>query len=83
MCDGSTSHALGATLGVPPVRPSPAAQLCCGCIDASRPVLTRAIKRGENVILLPGGEKEMMLTDGNSKVTKPVPAGRPHPLLAC
>ena len=48
--------------------PSPAARLCCGCIDASRPVLTRAIKRGENVILLPGGEKEMMLTDGSSTV---------------
>ena len=62
---------------------SPAAQLCCGCIDASRPVLTRAIKRGENVILLPGGEKEMMLTDGSSTVTQPVPAGRPHSLLAC
>ena len=29
--------------------------LCCGCIDASRPVLTRAIERGENLHLLPGG----------------------------
>ena len=50
--------------------------LCCGCLDASRSVLTRAIVRGENVILLPGGEKEMMLTDGTSKVTKLVLADR-------
>jgi hypothetical protein len=26
-------------------------------------VLTRAIARGENVMLLPGGEKEMMLAE--------------------
>lgn len=44
--------------------------LCCGCLDASRSVLTRAIERGENVILLPGGEKEMMLTDGESTETQ-------------
>ena len=44
--------------------------LCCGCLDASRPVLTRAIARGENVMLLPGGEKEMMLTDGASSQTQ-------------
>lgn len=44
--------------------------LCCGCLDASRSVLTRAVKRGENLILLPGGEKEMMLTDGESTETK-------------
>ena len=50
--------------------------LCCGCLDASRPVLERAIRRGENVILLPGGSKEMMLTDGTSAETKLVLADR-------
>jgi hypothetical protein len=50
--------------------------LCSGCLDASRGVLTRAIQRGENVILLPGGEKEMMLTDGESTETQLVLADR-------
>lgn len=44
--------------------------LCCGCLDAGRPTLTRAILRGENVMLLPGGSKELLLTDGGSTVTK-------------
>lgn len=43
--------------------------LLCGCLDASKPVLTRAIKRGENIALLPGGLDEMALTDGMSKDT--------------
>lgn len=50
--------------------------LCCGCLDASRQVLTRAIERGENVMLLPGGEKEMMLTDGTSTCTRLVLSDR-------
>ena len=44
--------------------------LSCGCLDAGRPTLTRAIERGENVMLLPGGSKELMLTDGTSTVTQ-------------
>jgi len=44
--------------------------LCCGCIDASRPVLEKAAKRGENLTLIPGGIKEMLLTDGSSTTTK-------------
>ena len=39
--------------------------LCCGCLDASRGVLTRTIQRGENVMLLPGGEKEMCVATGS------------------
>ena len=58
----------GAAFFIPGVREF---SLCCGCLDASKSVLTRAIvERKENIILLPGGEKEMMLTDGSSKVTK-------------
>lgn len=44
--------------------------MCGGCIDASRPVLERAIHRGENVMLLPGGIDEMNLTDWRSNDTK-------------
>lgn len=44
--------------------------LFAGCLDASKPVLERAIRRGENVALLPGGIDEMNLTDGTSKETK-------------
>lgn len=44
--------------------------LCCGCLDAGKPTLERAIRRGENVTLLPGGIDEMNLTDGKSKETK-------------
>uniref|UniRef100_A0A7S4PUE8 Acyltransferase n=1 Tax=Alexandrium monilatum TaxID=311494 RepID=A0A7S4PUE8_9DINO len=44
--------------------------LFCGCLDASKPVLERAIRRGENIKLLPGGIDEMNLTDGKSKDTK-------------
>ncbi|KAL3933663.1 MAG: hypothetical protein SGPRY_000189 [Prymnesium sp.] len=44
--------------------------LCCGCVDASRPVLEKAIKRGENIMLIPGGTRELMLTDGNSRETQ-------------
>jgi 2-acylglycerol O-acyltransferase 2 len=44
--------------------------LSCGCLDASKPILQKAIKRGENVFLLPGGIAEMMLTDETSTVTK-------------
>ena len=57
----------GAAFFIPGVREF---SLCCGCLDASRSVLTRAIKRGENIILLPGGEKEMMRTDGASTETQ-------------
>jgi len=44
--------------------------LLAGVLDASKPVLTRAIHRGENIALLPGGLDEMALTDGTSKDTK-------------
>lgn len=44
--------------------------LSCGCLDAGRPTLTRAIKRSENIMLLPGGSRELLLTDGASNVTK-------------
>ena len=55
---------------------SPAFSLCCGCLDASKPVLQRAIKRGENIMLIPGGTRELMLTDGTSCETKLVLLGR-------
>ena len=44
--------------------------LSCGCLDAGRPTLTRAIERGENIMLLPGGSKELLLTDGTSTATQ-------------
>lgn len=44
--------------------------LFSGCLDASKPTLERAIRRGENIELLPGGIDEMNLTDGESKDTK-------------
>ena len=44
--------------------------LSCGCLDAGRPTLTRAIQRGENIMLLPGGSKELLLTDGASTTTQ-------------
>ena len=44
--------------------------LSCGCLDAGRPTLTRAIVRGENLLLLPGGSKELLLTDGTSTATQ-------------
>ena len=44
--------------------------LSCGCLDAGRPTLTRAIQRGENIMLLPGGSKELLLTDGTSTTTQ-------------
>jgi len=50
--------------------------LFAGCLDASKPVLEKAIKRGESVTLLPGGIDEMNLTDGRSKVTKLVTLDR-------
>eukprot|EP00933_Yihiella_yeosuensis_P027062 TRINITY_DN20993_c0_g1_i1.p1 TRINITY_DN20993_c0_g1~~TRINITY_DN20993_c0_g1_i1.p1 ORF type:complete len:386 (-),score=36.03 TRINITY_DN20993_c0_g1_i1:168-1262(-) len=50
--------------------------LFAGCIDASKPILEKAIRRGENVYLLPGGIDEMNLTDGNSKDTQLVMVDR-------
>ncbi|CAE8609726.1 unnamed protein product, partial [Polarella glacialis] len=50
--------------------------LFAGCIDASKPVLERAIRRGENLYLLPGGIDEMNLTDGQSTDTKLVMVDR-------
>lgn len=44
--------------------------LWAGTLDASKPVLERAIRRGENITLLPGGIDEMNLTDGSAKDTK-------------
>jgi len=44
--------------------------LFAGCLDASKPVMQRAIRWGENLSLLPGGIDEMVLTDGTSKETK-------------
>lgn len=39
-------------------------------IDASKKVLLKAIGRGESLLLLPGGTKELMLTDPSSSVTR-------------
>lgn len=64
---GARWGSFGAAFVMPGVREF---SLCCGCLDASRSVLQRAISRGENVILLPGGEKEMLLTDGTSRETQ-------------
>merc|ERR1712187_816996 len=44
--------------------------LFAGCLDASKPILQKAIARGEHIALLPGGIDEMNLTDGASKETK-------------
>ena len=41
-----------------------------GCVDASKPVLTKLVSRddfNQNLILLPGGIDEMQLTDEKSK----------------
>lgn len=57
----------GAAFHMPGVREF---SLCCGCLDASKPSMQRAIRRGENISLLPGGIDEMTLTDGKSKETK-------------
>eukprot|EP00928_Gymnodinium_smaydae_P067360 TRINITY_DN50328_c0_g1_i1.p1 TRINITY_DN50328_c0_g1~~TRINITY_DN50328_c0_g1_i1.p1 ORF type:complete len:390 (-),score=64.54 TRINITY_DN50328_c0_g1_i1:183-1295(-) len=43
--------------------------LFAGCLDASKPYLEKAIKRGESISLLPGGIDEMNLTDGTSTET--------------
>ena len=64
---GARWGSFGAAFMIPGVREF---SLCCGCLDASRSVLVKAIQRGENIILLPGGSKEMMLTDGTSTATK-------------
>ncbi|CAE7484052.1 DGAT2L6 [Symbiodinium pilosum] len=63
----------GAAFFLPGIREM---SLFSGCIDASKPVLERAINRGENVMLLPGGIDEMNLTDGESKETKLVMTDR-------
>ena len=57
----------GAAFKLPGVREF---SLSCGCLDAGRPTLTRAIRRGENIMLLPGGSKELLLTDGTSTATQ-------------
>jgi len=44
--------------------------LISSCVDASKSVLEKAVKRGEGISLLPGGIDEMNLTDGQSKETK-------------
>ncbi|CAJ1364192.1 unnamed protein product [Effrenium voratum] len=72
---GITSRwgSFGAAFFLPGIREM---SLCSGCIDASKPILERALKRGENVSLLPGGIDEMNLTDGDSKDTKLVMTDR-------
>lgn len=57
----------GAAFMLPGIRET---SLFFGCLDASKPVLERAAKRGESLALLPGGIDEMMLTDGCSKETR-------------
>jgi len=57
----------GAAFWLPGIREF---SLFAGCLDASKPILEKAIRRGENVILLPGGIDEMNLTDGSSKETR-------------
>ena len=75
LCAGVTARwgSFSGAFAIPGVREF---SLCCGCLDASRSVLSRAVGRGENIMLLPGGEKEMMLTDGNSNITQLVLAER-------
>jgi len=63
----------GAAFFLPGIREM---SLFCGCLDASKPVLERALSRGENLILLPGGIDEMNLTDGESKDTQLVMTDR-------
>ncbi|CAK9083124.1 Diacylglycerol O-acyltransferase 2B (Diglyceride acyltransferase 2B) (MrDGAT2B) [Durusdinium trenchii] len=63
----------GAAFFLPGIREM---SLFCGCLDASKPTLERAISRGENLILLPGGIDEMNLTDGESKDTQLVMTDR-------
>jgi len=50
--------------------------LLTGACDASKDVLVGRIKDGEGVHLIPGGIREMMLTDENSTDTKVVLKGR-------
>lgn len=50
--------------------------LSVGCLDAGKKVLERTAKRGENIVLLPGGIDEMMLTDGTSTNTQLVMTDR-------
>eukprot|EP00746_Dinoflagellata_sp_MGD_P018248 gnl/MRDRNA2_/MRDRNA2_142318_c0_seq1.p1 gnl/MRDRNA2_/MRDRNA2_142318_c0~~gnl/MRDRNA2_/MRDRNA2_142318_c0_seq1.p1 ORF type:complete len:358 (+),score=47.77 gnl/MRDRNA2_/MRDRNA2_142318_c0_seq1:85-1158(+) len=57
----------GAAFWMPGIREF---SLCCGCLDASKPIMQKAVNRGENIILLPGGIDEMSLTDGKSTATK-------------
>lgn len=63
----------GMAFNIPGVREF---SLFASCLDASKPVLEKAIKRGENVMLLPGGIDEMNLTDGTSTTTKLVMGDR-------
>ncbi|CAD7972903.1 unnamed protein product [Amoebophrya sp. A120] len=42
--------------------------LICGCVDAGRPTLNKVAK--ESIHLIPGGVREMVLTDPDSTVTK-------------
>jgi 2-acylglycerol O-acyltransferase 2 len=44
--------------------------LFSSCLDAQKKYLEKAIARGENIELLPGGIDEMNLTDGTSKETQ-------------
>eukprot|EP00239_Pterosperma_sp_CCMP1384_P005371 CAMPEP_0197860482 /NCGR_PEP_ID=MMETSP1438-20131217/35881_1 /TAXON_ID=1461541 /ORGANISM="Pterosperma sp., Strain CCMP1384" /LENGTH=342 /DNA_ID=CAMNT_0043477361 /DNA_START=271 /DNA_END=1299 /DNA_ORIENTATION=- len=57
----------GAAFYIPCVREF---SLFSGAMDASRKVLKRMLKQGHSIFLLPGGTKELMLTDGASKDTK-------------
>jgi len=50
--------------------------LWAGCLDASKPVLKRAIASKENIMLLPGGIKEMIMTDSANPDTKIVTLDR-------
>eukprot|EP00435_Cladocopium_sp_Y103_P038383 s3968_g10.t1 len=63
----------GAAFFLPGIREM---SLFSGCLDASKPILERAISRGENLMLLPGGIDEMNLTDGESKETQLVMTDR-------
>ncbi|GAB5354061.1 hypothetical protein AAMO2058_000087300 [Amorphochlora amoebiformis] len=50
--------------------------LFAGATDASRSVLIGRAKDNESIHLIPGGIREMMLTDGDSDVTQVVMKGR-------
>lgn len=50
--------------------------LLVGAVDAGKKTLTKIVKSGEGIALLPGGIQEMLATDGESKITDVKLVGR-------